>query len=158
MLLNFFSSLADEVAVYLIAMLPGMEVKVAIPVAVLKFNMPYWQAFLLASLGNFIMGGLFFLLFSYLVKVLTKKIKLLDKGWKKTIGKVKEKNLKLFKAGEASLLVLLMIIPIPGFGVFLASILGAILKTDIKFFLVYALAGIITSGALVTSLIISLNL
>ena len=72
-IINALADMPKELATFLMAMLPVTELRAAIPVAIIKYNMSPWLAFAYAVLGNAIMGALILLLIEPITKIIIER-------------------------------------------------------------------------------------
>jgi hypothetical protein len=59
-ILNIFSGFPRELATFLIGMTPVGEIRLAVPIAVLVYKLPVWEAFFLGSNGKYGSGNDYF--------------------------------------------------------------------------------------------------
>lgn len=155
---SLFSGLPKEVVTFFIAMVPAFELKASIPVAVLKFNLNPQVALLCSVAGGLVMGILIFGLFRFLFKAVLGKVEFMKRIYKRSVGKLKKKNNKKFEIGEGLLIMLLIIIPLPGFGSFLGALVASILQTKINKMLAYLIWGNFLAGGIVLATLMGLKL
>ncbi len=137
--------------VFLISMIPLVELRGAIPIAVgMNLDLPEWAILIIAIIGN-ILPVPFIYFFAR---------KVLDWGSKKKWKPVKEfcdfclkkgekageKLLKKAKAGVYFALFLFVAIPIPGTGAWTGTLAASILKLDFKKTIISVSAGVLTAG------------
>lgn len=148
--------------IFLISMVPLIELRGAIPFAVWAgFNLPEWLILIVAIIGNIIPVPL---IYFFARKVLEWGAK---KNWKpfkkfcnfclKKGEKAGEKLLKKTKTYGAYLALFLFVaIPIPGTGAWTGTLAASILKLDFKKSIIAISAGVITAGLIM--LAVSLGL
>lgn len=148
--------------VFLISMVPLVELRGAIPVAIgMDLGLPEWLVLIVAILGNIIPVPIIYL---FARKVLTwgsEKCKwqtfkkfcdfCLKKG-----NKAGDKLLAKAKGGVYWALFLFVAIPIPGTGAWTGTLAASILNLDFKKTTISIIAGILTAGLIM--LAISLGL
>lgn len=143
----FFSGLPEELIVFLISVLPIVELRGAIPVGALVFNLPFYTNYILSVIGNllpipfillFIPKILDFLwrfkFFRPMVEWLRKKA---DKHSTKVLGEIdpnesksgvrgdKKEPRKMSKSIFAALLIFVAI-PLPGTGAWTGSLVASL--------------------------------
>lgn len=137
--------------VLLISMVPLIELRGAIPVAVgLDLGLPEWLVLIVAILGNMIPVPIIYL-FAQKVLNCGKTVKwkpfsqfcsfCLDKG-----QKAGDKLLKKAKSGTYFALFLCVAIPIPGTGAWTGTLAASILNLDFKKTVIAILAGVLVAG------------
>ncbi len=143
MAIQIFQNLPTEFFIFLMAMLPLTELRLAIPVGIALGISPQ-NAFLLATFGNII--PLIFLtwLLPKFFKNL-KKIPLLEKYLAKTTAKSKTLQFKGYLG-----LLLFVGIPLPGTGVWTACIIAEIIQLPKTPAILAILGGITTSAFIIT--------
>lgn len=144
------SSLSRELITVLLAMLPIAELRVALPISVTVFNLPWWEGYYLSVIGNMIPVP-FLLLFFNAVSRLVQKVPigkrfidwLLRSTSRKTgvIEKYKLVGLAVFVA-----------IPLPLTGAWTGSLAAIILGMKFWPSLVAILTGVLVAGAIVVIL------
>ena len=124
-IIEFFkTNFTKEVAVFILSMIPIIELRGAIPVG-LSLGIPYKETFLLSFLGSslpaipivFLIGYVFFLL---------RKIGFFDRLITKITEKTLKKKEQIEKYGYVGLF-LFVAIPLPGTGVWTGSLLSHLL-------------------------------
>lgn len=137
--------------VLLISMVPLIELRGAIPIAIgMDLGLPEWAVLLIAIIGNIIPVPIIYL-FARKVLEWGKKCKIkwfkkfcifcLEKG-----KKAGNKLLKKTKAGVYVALFLFVAIPIPGTGAWTGTLAASILDLDFKKSLLSVILGVITAG------------
>jgi uncharacterized membrane protein len=156
-LTSLFTDIPKEASTFFMAMIPAIELKASIPVAILKFKLAPQVAFLWSFLGSLTMGILFFILFRFLFERFFARIKFVNKIWKKSIGAWRGHKNK-FGIVEALIILFFMIVPLPGFGSFLGAIVAAILRTDFNKAISYLIWGNFLAGGIILLEIFGLKL
>ena len=128
---NLLSFLTDEVIVFIVSMVPLIELRGSLPVAVLWFDLPPWSAFLLAYPASLIPAPFIILLirriFTWLEKITFFK-KIIDRVIHRTQEKHHE---KIEKYGYLGLFIIVAI-PLPGTGVWSGSLVAALFQLKFK--------------------------
>jgi len=144
------SGLSTGLLVVIISALPITELRGALPVAIKLFHLPWYQALLLAVIGNMLVVPFLLVLFESLAKVISRTNRgkrLLNWLFKRTgrgtavVEKYKSIGLMAFVA-----------IPFPGTGVWTGSLVAVLCRLKFGRALLSMTAGVIVSGAIVTVL------
>ncbi len=137
--------------VLIISMIPLVELRGAIPVAIgMDLGLPEWLVLIVAILGNILPVPIIYL---FARKVLNWGSKVKWKPFKnfcdfclKKGEKAGEKLLKKAKSGVYFALFLFVAIPIPGTGAWTGTLAASILKLDFKKTIFSIIAGILVAG------------
>jgi uncharacterized membrane protein len=144
------SNISKELITVILAMLPVAELRLALPIALNVFNMPWWEAFGLSVLGNVIPVPFLLLFFDGISKLVQRNKTgkrfidwLLARTAKKTASIEKYKHLGL---------IIFVAIPLPLTGAWTASLIAYIL--GLKFFpsFIDITIGVIGAGIIVLAL------
>lgn len=139
--------------IFLISMLPLIELRGAIPYAQI-YNLPYGTTLIVAILGNLILMPFMFI-FSKTILLWGSKIKYIGKIFKYILKKghrVGEKLQNESKYGIYLGLLLFVAIPIPGTGAYTGVLAASILDLDFKKTIISLIGGVLCAGFLVTLL------
>ena len=153
-ILNLFGGwfLAEEFCVLICSMLPIIELRGAIPMAA-AFNMPWWQAYLLAVVGNMLPVPVILLFIKqFLTWAAGSKIKFLNKLANWLNRKVEKNRPKIEKFAFWGLCVFIAI-PLPTTGAWTGSLVAAMI--DMKFWkaMLTAFVGVLIAGTVVTAIV-----
>jgi len=144
----------DWLIVILVSMSPWIELRGAIPIAILEYHWQWWQALPISVLGNMIPVPFILLLLRVVEKELRKYPtfnRLIDKLFDKTRKKA---NTKIEKYEELAL-ILFVAIPLPFTGAWTASLIAYLFNLDIKKSILTIFLGVIIAGLIVTILTIT---
>ena len=147
--------------VLLISMVPLVELRGAIPIAIgMDLGLPEWSVLLIAIIGNIIPIPIIYL---FARKVLDWGVKCKWKPFRQFCNfclkkgkKAGDKLLKKAKAGTYVALFLFVAIPIPGTGAWTGTLAASILDLDFKKSMIAIILGVLTAGLIM--LLISLGL
>ncbi len=140
----------DEIYVFLMAMMPVVELKGAIPLGLsLGFSMK--KSLLISSLGNILIVPVLLHLFKP-IDIYLKKFNILSRIMKYIKRKSLKKTRNLIKKYKYLGLFILVALPLPTTGGWTSSIAANILKLDRTKALIIISLGIMTSGLIVSSL------
>ena len=135
--------------VFLISMVPLIELRGAIPYAV-GFGLPIWPSCLVAVVGNMLPVPFIFL-FARKILEWGKDKKYIGGFFRWCLEKGEKGGRKLeAKAGRGLYIALLLFvgIPIPGTGAWTGTLAASILNMDFKKSVVYVLLGVLLAGAI----------
>ena len=151
------------VLVLLVSMVPLIELRGAIPIAIgMEIGLPEWLVLIIAILGNILPVPIIYL-FARKVLVWGSSAKCKWKTFKKFCNfclkkgeKSGEKLLKKAGHGVYFALFLFVAIPIPGTGAWTGTLAASILNLDFKKTMIAIIAGVLTAGIIM--LLVSLGL
>ena len=144
------SGLAKELIVIIIAALPVVELRGALPVAINLFHLPWYWAFCLAVIGNLLPVPILLLFFDSLAKAISK----VDIG-KRLVNWVLQRTRRhgeVIERYERIGLILFVAIPLPVTGAWTGSIAAFLLGLKFNYAFLSILCGVIIAGAIVTCL------
>lgn len=154
-IIDSFSSLPKELAVFLIAMLPVFELRLAIPLAITIYGMRGVEALLWAFLGNLIIVLPVLFLYEVIADFLSKHSKLAARFFNWIFERTRHKHNKRFEQYGALALVLFVAVPLPGTGGWTGSIAAFVFGINkLKAFLLIGL-GILLAALIVTAVSLS---
>jgi len=142
--------LAKELIVVIIAALPVVELRGALPVAINVFHMPWYWAFCLAVIGNLLPVPILLLFFDSLVKAISK----VNIG-RRLVNWVLQRTRRhgeVIERYERIGLILFVAIPLPVTGAWTGSIAAFLLGLKFNYAFLSILCGVIIAGAIVTCL------
>lgn len=138
--------------IFLISMVPLIELRGAIPVAIaMNLDLPEWLILIIAIIGNMIPAPfIYFFARRFLEWGAKKKWKPLKKLCTFCLKKGEKAGEKLLKkAGDYGTYVALFLfvaIPLPGTGAWTGTLAASILKLDFKKAVIAILLGVLTAG------------
>jgi uncharacterized membrane protein len=143
-------TLARELIVILISVLPIFELRAAIPVAIVNFDFPWYYALLLAIIGNMLPVPLILLFVESIARFLS-RIPLMKKlfDWLFSIARKRSDKVQKYKFFG---LLLFVAIPLPVTGAWTGSLIAVLLGIGFKQAFFSILAGVIIAGIIVTCL------
>ena len=144
------SGLTKELIVVIIAALPVVELRGALPVAINVFHMPWYWAFCLAVIGNLLPVPILLLFFDSLVKAISK----VNIG-RRLVNWVLQRTRRhgeVIERYERIGLILFVAIPLPVTGAWTGSIAAFLLGLKFNYAFLSILCGVIIAGAIVTCL------
>jgi uncharacterized membrane protein len=144
------SGIAKELIVVIISVLPIIELRGALPVAINVFNMPWYWAYCLAVIGNMLPVPILLLFFDALTRIVSK----VEIG-RKLVNWVLERTRrhgKFIERYERIGLILFVAIPLPFTGAWTGSIAAFLMGMKFRYSFLSILCGVLISGAIVTCL------
>lgn len=150
-IINLMAFLPDWLEIVVVSAIPIVELRGAIPLAILVYGMPYFQAFLLGVLGCIIPAP-FILIFIPAILKWMSGTKIFGKMANWLIAKGMKKSDKLTRYEFWGLLVIASI-PLPAFGVWTGCLAAALVGLDFKKSMVAVILGTMIAGAIVTALV-----
>jgi len=144
------SGIAKELAVLIVAALPIVELRGALPVAINLFDMPWYWALLLAVVGNLLPVPLLLLSFDPIARAISK----VDSG-KRLVDWVLRRTrqrARTIEKYERIGLTLFVAIPLPFTGAWTGAIAAFLLGLKPTYAFLSIAFGVIIAGAVVVSL------
>ncbi len=134
----------------LLSAMPISELRGAIPVAIGIYNMPWWQAFVIAVVGNMI--PVFFILWFLdpVSKWLMKNFKFFNKFFTWLFDYNRKRHAKKMEIYRELALVILVAIPLPLTGAWTGSLAAFLFGIPYKKALPLIFLGVLIAGAVVT--------
>ena len=148
----FLEIVGEELCVFFCSMLPIIELRGAIPLA-FGLGLPWWQAYLIAVLGNLLPVPFILLLINIVIKwMANSKVKFFNKFSNFLLAKV-EKNRERIEKYSFWGLCLFVAIPLPVTGAWTGSLVAAVIGMKPLKAFVSALLGVLLAGAIVTLIV-----
>jgi len=144
------SGFPNELKVFLLSMAPIIELRLTIPVAIGKFHLPWYYAFLLAVTGNLVPVPIILLFFDAFARLLSKIgifKRILDWLFERT-----RRRAKIIERYKRIGLILFVAIPLPVTGAWTGSLAAALLGFKFRHAFLSIFIGILIAGIIVTSL------
>jgi uncharacterized membrane protein len=142
--------LGPSAVVVIIAMLPILELRGSIPVAILYYKMPVWQAYILSVIGNLIPIIPIILLIGPVSNFLMKRSKLWQRFFTWVFERSRRRGGDLVEKYEAVGLAIFVAIPLPVTGAWTGSLLAFLMRVRARRAFPCILAGVLTAGVVVT--------
>jgi len=147
--ISWIYNINSALATFLMSMLPVLELRAAIPIAIANFNIPVIYIFCLAVIGSFIPGVLIVYFLGPISNYL-RKWSYLDKFFIWLFARTRAKFDKKYTSWGKLALMLFVAIPLPGTGVWTGSLAAWLFDFNKKEALIYIGLGTVLAGALVT--------
>ena len=142
--------LPRELIVIAISILPILELRGALPIAINILHLPWQYALLLAIIGNLIPVPLLLLFFGTVSQRLS-KIGIL-KRWFNWLDELARRRGQVVERYKRLGLVMLVAVPLPVTGAWTGSLVASISNIDFKHALLCILSGICIAGAIITAI------
>ena len=139
-----------ELVVIIISALPISELRGGIPVAINVFGFPWYEAYLLAIIGNLIPVPVLLLFFNSIYRLLG-KIAVIKRYFDWLIKRTRERG-GIVKKYERIGLMLFVAIPLPVTGAWTGSLAAELFGIEFKYAFMSILAGILIAGVIITCL------
>ena len=149
-LIGFAAMFPKELAIVLLSLIPVAELRLAIPVAIIMYDIHPVEAFFFACIGNLIPVP-FIILFIRKIFAWMKKFKIFRKLVTKLEekGQSKQETVKKYKFWG---LFIFVAIPFPGTGAWTGALIAALMDMRLKDALPSITLGVVTAGVIVTIL------
>lgn len=150
---NFFLNIVgEELCVFFCSMFPIIELRGAIPIA-FAFGLPWWQAYLIAVIGNMLPVPFILLLINAVIKwMASSKVKFFNKFANFLLDKVEKNRARIEKYSFWGLCFFIAI-PLPVTGAWTGSLVAAVIGMKPWKAFVSALLGVLMAGAIVTLIV-----
>lgn len=156
-LLSFFAYFPPGVATFFLAMLPVVEIRLALPVAIFHYHLRAWQAITWSVSGNMIPVTLI-LLFGERFQRWTKNRSgfFLGKAWARHLATIQKGFIKYERYGLLGLF-LFTAVSLPGTGSYTSAIIAVLLGIPIVKSWPYVFTGLVTSAIIISALSVGLD-
>ena len=150
-IIEFLEWLPPWVVIIFISIIPFVELRGAIPVAIFVYNMPWWEAYFLAVIGNMIPVPI---ILRYLgnVERWLRKWNRWDRFFTKLYSKTRARANEKIKRYEAIGVMFFVAIPLPFTGAWTGSLIAYLFDIKFKRALLVVFAGVLIAGVIVTLL------
>ena len=143
--------LTPELAVFLTSMLPIVELRGALPLAINLFKIPVIKAFAIAFTGNMIPVPFILLLLGPLVRLLS-KVATFDRFFKNLFERTRRKSNSMIERYEEIGLLTFVAVPLPGTGAWTGALIAFLFGLDFWKSIVVIGSGVLIAGVIVTTL------
>lgn len=148
----FLEFVGEELCVFFCSMLPVVELRGAIPMA-FAFGLPWWQAYIIAVLGNMIPVPFILLLINAVIKwMAASRVKFFNKFANFLLSKVDKKRAEIEKYSFWGLCIFIAI-PLPATGAWTGSLVAAVIGMKPWKAFLSALFGVMLAGVIVTLIV-----
>ena len=149
-LINLFSSIPPQLAVFLISMIPIGENRLAIPIALGVYHLPIWQVMLLATVGDIVIAAFILFCFQKINDWATGKASLSDRLLNWLFARTEKKFAKKYEVWGEIALMIFVAIPLPVTGAWSGSIAAWLFGINPRKALLFISLGVILSSGIVT--------
>ncbi|MDY6794740.1 MAG: small multi-drug export protein [Actinomycetota bacterium] len=148
---DWFSGIPTFLRTIVIAMLPIVELRGAIPAAVLGWDMSYWSAYLWAVIGNMI--PIFFILWLLepVSRWLMRHSKLMDRFFTWLFARTRKKVSHSYERWQDLALLLFVAVPLPITGAWTGSVAAFVFGIPYRRALPLIFGGVLVAGGIVTA-------
>ena len=143
-------NISNETKVFLISMIPIFELRGAIPIGLISYDLPLWKVFPIAIAGNMI-PIFFILLFFDLVTKLFFKVPILKKLLEKIFARTRKKGAVIEKYEELGLM-LFVAIPLPITGAWTGSLAAYLFGLPFGKSILFIFLDVFTAAIIVSTL------
>ena len=151
LIVSFVSYFPPELATIFMAMTPVGELRLALPVALLVYKLPIWQAFFWSVLGNMIPATIILLFANKFHQYVEKNTGFFfGKAWAKSLARAQEKFAKDYTEYGLIGLMIFVGIPIPMTGAWTGSLAAFVFGIPFKKAWPFVFAGVIISAIITT--------
>ena len=149
-LINLFSSLPPQLAVFLITMVPVGENRLAIPIALGVYHLPIWQVIFLATIGDIVVAAFILFCFQKINDWLEGKANLSDSLLNWLFARTERKFAKKYEVWGEIALMIFVAIPLPVTGAWTGSMAAWLFGINPWKALLFISLGVILSSGIVT--------
>ena len=143
--------LTPELAVLLTSMLPIIELRGALPLAINLFNISWPKAFLIAYIGNIIPAPLILWLLGPIVRLLS-RVHIFRQFFTWLFERTRKRSNSMIEKYEEIGLMAFVAIPLPGTGAWTGALIAFLFGLDFKKSLLIIAIGVFIAGVVVTCL------
>ena len=140
----------EELVVFIVSLLPLIELRGALPAAINVFQMPWHYSLLLALAGNILPVPFLLLFFNTIFRYLS-RVGALDRMLRWLFQRTRRKGRIIDRYKRIGLL-LLVAIPLPGSGAWTGSLAAVLFGIEFKYAFISILVGVLIAGIIVTCL------
>lgn len=147
---RLFAGIPDQLATFLIAMMPVGELRASIPIALGVYDLSWPQALFWSVLGNIIVVALVLLCLEPLSLFLSKHFKIFERFFLWLFTRTRKKFNHQFEKWGALALIAFVAIPLPMTGGWTGAIAAFVFGIPFKKSLLLIFSGILIAGIIVT--------
>jgi uncharacterized membrane protein len=148
-LVDFLAWLPPWFVIIFISMIPFVELRGAIPVAIIIYGMPWWEAFTLSVIGNMIPVPIILMRLGN-VEAWLRKYERWDRFFTKLYSKTRARADAKIKKYEALGVMFFVAIPLPFTGAWTGSLIAYLFELKFKRAILVVFAGVCIAGVIVT--------
>lgn len=155
-LLDALSSLPPPVIIIVIAMMPFIELRGSIPVAIGIYHMPVYEAFLWSFIGNMLPIPFILLFFRYIEKWL-RHWQWWDRTFERLFARTRKRANTTIEKYEELGIIIFVAIPLPFTGAWTGALIAYLFGLDTKKALSVIAFGVIIAGIIVSGIMVIAN-
>lgn len=157
-LVAFFSIFPPELATLFLAMTPVGELRLALPVAVLAFHLPIWEAFFWSILGNMIPVTMILLFAERFHRYVEKKSSwFLGKHWARSLARAQAKFSGDYEKYGLIGLMIFIGIPLPLTGAWTGALAAFVFGIPIRKSWPYVFGGVVISACITLAVTVGIG-
>lgn len=145
-----FSSIPNQLATLLIAMLPIAELRLSLPIALEIYHLPIWQAYLWSILGNMIPLVFIVFLLEPASNFLSQHFYFFNRFFSWLYKRTRRKHSRKFEIFEEAALIIFVAIPLPLTGGWTGAVAAFVFGIPPKKSLPLIFLGVLIAGVVVT--------
>lgn len=151
-LIHFFSGVPDWLSVVLLSALPVTELRASLPMALFVYHFSAPMAVILSVIGALIPAPIIFFILPIFMQWAQTHFLKLHTLMERFLNHLEYKHAKQYQQFGALFLFLLIVIPLPGFGVWTGSILAVIFHIDLRYSIPAFILGTFASAGIVLAI------
>ncbi len=142
---------APELAVFLTSMLPVIELRGALPLAINVLGISWPKAFIIAYIGNILPAPIILWLLGPVVRILS-RIEVFDRFFTWLFERTRKKSGSMIEKYEEIGLMAFVAVPLPGTGAWTGALIAFLFGLNFKKSLLIICIGVFIAGVIVTTL------
>ena len=150
---NWFTNMNRYLATILIAMIPLSELRGAIPIANQVFEIPLWQAYIIAVIGNMIPIPFILWFLGPASKWLMERSRTMERFFNWLFARTRRKLERQYELYAEVALAVFVAIPLPITGAWTGSVAAFLFDIPYRKALFWIFVGVLVAGAVVCAVI-----
>ena len=155
--IEFFSQFPPQLATFFLSMLPITELRGSLPLAILSFHLPLWQAYIFAVLGDLIPAAGILIFAKAFNNYITKKSGIFTRGWVKYLERAQKKLAGKYEKSGLIALMLFVAIPLPFTGAWTGAAAAFVFGIPFKKSFPTVALGVLIAGVIVSILTLGIG-
>jgi uncharacterized membrane protein len=143
--------ISPEFIVFIISLLPFIELRGSIPAGVFLLNLPLWETLIISILGNIVIIPIIMVALRYF-ELLSTKFSFGKNMYEKLESSFRKKHTNKVEKYKMLALFIFVAIPLPGTGAWTGSIIAHIFRFPLRKSFFYIAGGVIVAGLAVAAL------
>lgn len=146
-----------ELKTFLIGMLPIFEIRGALPIALVKYGLPFWPAYFWAALGN-ILPAIFFVLFlEKIANYLSHRHYWFNRFFAWLFKRTRNRHGRHFEVWGSLALAVFVAVPLPLTGAWTGAVAAFVFGIPAKHSIPSIIAGVLIAGLIVGVITLGIN-